>query len=92
MSRAERPVRRLREQRHLRLLGRIAQESEFDQELHAILADEEHAVALVKTTAARGGKELKYDAVFVFHITGGKMTETWFTPVDHAAVEAFWAS
>jgi ketosteroid isomerase-like protein len=73
--------------------ARTAQESDsFEQELHAVLADEEHAVALVKTTAARRGKLLQYDAVFVFHITGGKMTETWFTPVDHAAVEAFWAS
>ena len=72
--------------------ARIAKESDtFEQALHAVLADDEHAVALVKTTAARGGKELKYDTVFVFHVTEGKLTETWFTPVDHAAVEAFWA-
>ena len=71
----------------------IAQETDsFQQEIHAILADDEHAVALIKATAARGGKTLEYDTVFVFHITGRKMTEAWVTPVDHAAVEAFWAS
>jgi len=73
--------------------ARIPQETDsFQQEIHAILADDEHAVALVKTTAGRGGKTLEFGQVFVFHITGGKMTEAWVTPVDHAAVEAFWAS
>jgi len=72
--------------------ARIAQESDaFGQEIHAVLADDEHAVALVKATAARGGKTLEYDTVFVFHVTEGKLTETWFTAVDHAATEAFWA-
>ncbi len=70
----------------------IPQETDsFAQELHAILADDEHAVALVKTFMVRGGKSLHYDMVFVFHVSGGKMTEAWITPVDHAAVEAFWA-
>jgi ketosteroid isomerase-like protein len=63
----------------------------FQQEIHAVLADDEHAVALVKTTAARGGKTLEYDTVFVFHVAGGKMTEAWVTPVDHAALAEFWA-
>jgi len=72
--------------------ARIPQEAEkFVQEPHAVLADDEHAVALVKTTAVRGGKELEYNAVFVFHVAGGKVTETWFAPMDHVATEAFWA-
>jgi hypothetical protein len=72
--------------------GRIAQEADvFEQQLHAVVADDEHAVALVKTTASRGDKELRYDAVFVFHVDAGKLTETWFTPMEHAEVEAFWA-
>ena len=73
--------------------ARISQETDsFKQEIHSVLADDEHAVALVKTTASRGGKDLAYDAVFVFHVAGGKMTETWFTPVDYPAVDAFWTS
>jgi hypothetical protein len=75
------------------LFARIAQETDtYQQEIHAILADDEHAVALVKTTAARGGRDLQYDGVFVFHVADGKMTEAWFTPVDYPAVNAFWNS
>jgi uncharacterized protein len=62
----------------------------FAQEIHAILADDEHVVALVKTTAVAGGKTLRYDSVFVFHVSGGKMTEGWVTPVDQATFDAFW--
>ena len=73
--------------------ARIPQETDsFQQEIHATLADDEHAVALVKSAIARGGRTLEFGQVFVFHITGGKVTEAWVTPVDHAAVEAFWAS
>ena len=73
--------------------ARIPQETDsFGQEIHAILADDEHAVALIETTVSRGGKDLRYNAVFVFHVTGGKMTEAWVTMVDQAAVDAFWAS
>jgi uncharacterized protein len=73
--------------------ARIPQETDsFHQEIHAILADDEHAVALINTTAARGGKTLEFGQVFVFHVTGGKMTEAWVTPLDHAAVDAFWTS
>lgn len=73
--------------------ARIAQETDaFRQEIHDLLADDEHAVALVKTTAGRGGKTLEYDGVFVFHVAGGKMSEAWFTPVDYPAVDAFWTS
>jgi ketosteroid isomerase-like protein len=73
--------------------ARIPQETDsFEQEIHAILADDEHAVALVKATAASGGKTLRYDSVFVFHVAGGKMTEAWVTPVDQVAFDAFWTS
>jgi ketosteroid isomerase-like protein len=71
--------------------ARLGQEADsLQQEIHAILADDEHAVALVKTTAVRGDKTLQYDMVFVFHVAGGKMTEAWVTPVDRPAVDAFW--
>jgi len=73
--------------------ARIAQETDsFQQEIHALLADDEHAVALVKTTATRGDKTLQYDGVFVFHVAGGRMSEAWFTPVDYPTVNAFWTS
>jgi uncharacterized protein len=71
----------------------IPQETDsFSQEIHAILADDEHAVALVNATATRRGKTASFAQVFVFHVEGGKAKEVWVTPVDSAASEAFWSA
>jgi len=60
-------------------------------EVHDILANDEHGVALVRNTAQRGGKSLDNHAVQVFHIRGGKVVETWFHPGDQAATDEFWS-
>lgn len=71
--------------------AKVVQEAEMQQEIHAVLADEDHAVALVKANATRRGKTLAMDQVFVFHVSGGKATEVWVTPVDPYASDEFWA-
>gem|GEM_PF-584468 len=63
----------------------------WQSELHAVLADDEHAVVLLKNTAVRGGETFLLDVVQVFHIADGKLTEGWGTPVDRAVFEAVWA-
>lgn len=50
------------------------------QELHDVLANDEHAVALVKTVQQVDGKTLEDDAVHVFHVQNGKVTEFWAHP------------
>ena len=60
-------------------------------EVHDILANDEHGVALVRNTAQRGGKSLDNHAVQVFHIRDGKAVETWFHPGDQAATDKFWS-
>lgn len=71
--------------------GRFASEVEsFNQELHAILADDEHAVALVNATMTRGGKTETQPQVIVFHIADGKVTEAWISFQDAYAADAFW--
>jgi ketosteroid isomerase-like protein len=73
--------------------ARIPQESDaFSQEVHAILADDEHTVALVNATATRRGKTANLAQVLVFHVEGGKAKEVWITPVDAATSEAFWSA
>jgi ketosteroid isomerase-like protein len=73
--------------------ARIPQESDaFRQDVHAILADDEHTVALVNATATRRGKTTSLAQVLVFHVEGGKAKEVWITPVDAAASEAFWSA
>jgi uncharacterized protein len=63
----------------------------WESEIHAILADDEHGVGLVKNTVGRDEKTYQLDSVFVCHIADGKLTEGWITPVDQAAFDAVWS-
>jgi ketosteroid isomerase-like protein len=60
-------------------------------DLHDVLANEAHAVALVNWSAERGGRRLTGREVAVYHVRDGRVTEAWFHPDDAATVEAFWA-
>ena len=60
-------------------------------EPHDILANDEHGVALVRVTAQRGGKSLDDQSDQVFHIRGGKVTESWINPTDQTATDDFWS-
>jgi ketosteroid isomerase-like protein len=71
----------------------IPQETDgFSQVIHAILADDDHAVALVNATATRRGTTATLAQVFVFHIESGKVKEVWLTPFDQAAADEFWSA
>ncbi len=71
----------------------IPQETDsFSQELHAIVADDEHTIALVNATATRRGKTVTLAQVLVFHLEDGKAKEVWITPFDQAAADAFWSA
>jgi ketosteroid isomerase-like protein len=59
-------------------------------ELHAALADDEHALALQRTTGEREGRALDDNSVGVYHVAGGKVTEAWFHPGDAYATDEFW--
>ena len=61
------------------------------QDVHAVLADDEHGVALQKVTATRGDDRLEVDNVLVFHIENGLATEVWVVPSDPYAADEFWA-
>ena len=58
-------------------------------ELHDVLANDEHAVALVSTRAERAGKQLTDNAVMVYHIRDGKITEIWTHSTDQYAADEF---
>jgi uncharacterized protein len=60
-------------------------------ELHDVIANDDHAVALHLTRAERAGKQLQINAVQVFHIRDGKITEAWTTHSDPYAFDEFWA-
>lgn len=68
--------------------GGIAQ-VEFDSRLHAVVADDEHIIALVGTTAARGGRSLTYRTAEIMHVRNGKVTERWAFSDDTARIIEF---
>jgi ketosteroid isomerase-like protein len=63
----------------------------FRLDIHALVADDEHAVALLRARAERDGKTLDDNTVQVFHIKDGKVTESWLNPSDAYASDEFWA-
>ncbi len=74
----------------IRFFGEITSEASIENELHAILADDEHVVVLTNGTLTRGDEALDTQNVFVFHLADGKVTETWLTPLDPYAADEFW--
>ena len=63
----------------------------FKLDIHALLADDEHVVALLRARAGREGKTLDDNTVQVFHIKDGKVTESWLSPSDVYASDEFWS-
>ena len=62
----------------------------FKIEIHDVLANDTHGVALVHATAEHEGRTLDDDTVQVFHIVDGEVTEQWLCPGNQAASDAFW--
>ena len=58
-------------------------------ELHDVLANEDHAVALQITRAERSGRSLVDRVVYVFHLRDGKIAEAWFN-ADPRPQDDFW--
>ena len=63
----------------------------FRLDLHDVLANDEHVVALTNATAQREGKTLNDNGAQVFHVTDGKVSEQWFHPGDQYASDEFWS-
>ena len=63
----------------------------FNIELHDVLANDDHAVAIQLETGSRGGKQLNQLDVEVFHMKDGKITEWWSFAGDQRGEDAFWS-
>jgi len=72
-------------------LFRQDRQASFRSEIHDILANDRHAVALTVVHGARQGKILEDITVHVVHVVDGRITEAWFFPGDQAASDAFWS-
>jgi uncharacterized protein len=75
------------------LFGRVFEMSggTFSIEIHDILANDEHAVAMVRARAKRSGKSLDAPECHVWHLRNGKATEFWNVTLDLYAADEFWS-
>lgn len=64
----------------------------YELQIHDVLANDEHIVALLHATAQREGRApLDQNYVLIFHPRDGRIAEGWELWTDQAAVDAFWA-
>lgn len=63
----------------------------FGQEIHDLVASDDHGIVLVRQHSQRKGKSLDQNGVHVWHMSGGKATEFWGFPWDQKEVDEFWS-
>jgi uncharacterized protein len=69
-------------------------ESEMEDsglELHDVVANDLHGVALVNWWAVLDGGRMGGREIGVYHVEDGKVTEVWFTTEDKQASDAFFS-
>ncbi len=65
-------------------------EGSLAQDVHDVLANDEHAVALTRVRASRAdGRSMDMNQVGVFHVADGRVTEAWTLPEDARAADEF---
>jgi uncharacterized protein len=69
--------------------GRLMEVTEgtFHLDVHAVLADDAHGVALVVTTASRAGRSVTTQNAHVFHLRDGRVTEFWDASTDQYSTD-----
>jgi ketosteroid isomerase-like protein len=61
-------------------------------DVHDVVANDEHAIALVNATATRGdGRSLEYRTAEIVHMRDGKITERWAFSDDTQKITDFFA-
>jgi uncharacterized protein len=66
-------------------------EGTFATDVHDVVGNDEHVFAAYTVSGQRGGKSLRDNAVLVFHVQDGKVTEAWGTAGDQYAADEFWS-
>src|SRR5205823_1055259 len=74
------------------LFRRLAEETAgtFRLDIHDVLANDEHAVALCTLSASRGDKSIEVPVANVSHVRDGQVTEFWGATTDPQASIDFW--
>jgi ketosteroid isomerase-like protein len=64
---------------------------EWTGNTHDVVANDDHLIALVETTARRGDKSLTYRTAEIMHIRDGKLTARWAFSDDTEAINRFFS-
>jgi len=64
---------------------------EVTTQLHDIVANDDHVIALVEAHATRGGKTLDYRTAEITHVRDGKLTARWAFSDDTARIVDFFS-
>ena len=77
----------------LGFLGRLMEETAgtFKTDLHDVVADDDHAVALLEVSASRNDRSFVSKQAAVYHMRDGQTVEAWFLYADGAAVDELFA-
>jgi ketosteroid isomerase-like protein len=59
----------------------------FRLDVHTILADDDHGVALVVATGSRNGRSVELKEAHVFHLLNGKVVESWEATIDQYSAD-----
>ena len=75
------------------ILGRFQKMAEVGvglalDEIHDIVGNEEHVLAMVKVTLSAPGGSVSQGSVWIMHVRDGKTTEFWAGNEDQAAIDA----
>ena len=72
-------------------IGSGLSDTQFSGVIHDVVANDDHTIALVETTATRGGRSLTYRTAEITHVRDGKVTARWAFSDDTAAINEFFA-
>jgi len=72
-----------------RFTGPGAPDYEITGELHDVIANDDHTIALATATGKRGGRTLIYRVAEIYHIRDGKIAERWAFSDDTGAINEF---
>jgi uncharacterized protein len=69
--------------------GRLMEvtEGSFHLDVQALFADDDRGVALVVSTASRGGRSVTVNDAHIFQFSGGKVVEFWAASTDPYAYD-----
>lgn len=63
----------------------------IETDVHDIVGNDEHVIALVNATARSGDQEFTYRTAEIMHVSEGRVTERWAFSDDTEAINRFFA-